>query len=382
MAILLPDPEGPVITGGGTIVPYPPIDDGGNQPELPGTNPTGSVTPYAPSGTFVATRLRQMFSFMPAEAPRRTVYDIGKPAPQISASLFLIRNDTYNTTLRFKFTVPSFLKTDLPLIPVSVTNNPGGPIINPPPPGVPGLPQMELSASEERIVKLRFDVDGVENYIPDNDQHHIETAFKWDVIPLNLNGPVYVRKNLPPLLDPNAPRQIEGPGGPTTEIKPNTPTEPEPPAEPVYTHLYVAVNPEQISLRPLERQSVELDIWIGDENVAPNAKGATKLQFASNSVKWESSRRIILNVDSLSGTGTAQLTGILTGLSDYTATVIKPPINIPQTVWEVVAPPQTAVKGIFGQIVTVPATIKASGKAVVSRTASGLPNTITTILGK
>jgi hypothetical protein len=384
MAILLPDPEGPIITGtgGGTIVPYPPIDDDGNQPELPGTHPTSSMDPYAPSGTFVAKRLRQMFSFTPAEAPRYTVYDIGKPAPQISASLFLIRNDTYNTTLRFNFTVPSFLKTDLPLVPMTGGNNPSGPIIILPPPGAPGLPRMELSASEERIIKVRFDVDGVENYIPDNEQHHIETAFRWDVVPLNLSGPVYVRKNLPPLIDPNLPRQIEGPGGPTTEIKPNLPREPEPPAEPVepvYTHLYVAVTPEQVSLRTLGSQMVELNAWIGDENVAPNAKGALKLQFGSNSVKWESSRRIVLSVDSLSGTGTAKLTGLLTGLSDYTATVVKPPINIPQTVWEIVAPPQTAGRGIIGQIFTVPATIKATGKAVVSRTA--IPNTISTILG-
>lgn len=274
-----------------------------------------------PEGTFRATSVQQMFSFTPEPTGRSIIYSIGVRPDNIRPTVYRIRNNTVNATLQFNFTVPSFLFLDVPI-------------------------QMLLEPQQETLVTVSFNENDARAKSLTTTRNYAE-LFDWEVKPVNVTGPVYVRRNLPTLaysqpgetVPPQAPNlQISAPL--VGQIGGNTGANLD-----LYTTLYFAFDTPRVTMIRGERRGIKVDAWIGGVDVSPLSPGAIPLQFEPNSILWEVSNPSIMEVEGINGSNNATLVAIAPGISEFKAKIVKPPINVIKNRWDLIYNTKTEIRG-------------------------------------
>lgn len=127
------------------------------------------TTPYDdPAGTFRATSVGQMYSFVPLPAEVNITYELG--IPPTFRQTFALRNHTMSHVLKVNITIPSFM---------SISPNPNmflAPL---------GNIQIVLTMNEPNVRTKA--ISGTKNFTE---------GISISIVPMDVNGPVYVRRNL------------------------------------------------------------------------------------------------------------------------------------------------------------------------------------------
>ena len=142
------------------------------------------LPPRDPSGTFRATNISQMYSFVP-EITASWSYDVGK-SPVITPILCAFRNDTVSHTLRVEIiSLPNFVNTDLPTTQINLP--------------VPIIKQgFEVPPLGIVAFLVSFNEAGAKELSTQKDRF-INGELIFDVRPLNVIGQVFVKTDLPSL---------------------------------------------------------------------------------------------------------------------------------------------------------------------------------------
>jgi hypothetical protein len=274
-----------------------------------------------PDNSYRATSVQQMFSFTPEPNSRAIIYSIGVRPDTIRPTTYRIRNNTLNTQLRFTFKVPEFLFLDVPNIM----------IMNPQQETLVTVSFNENNAREKSLTRTRFYSD----------------TFEWDVEPIEVRGPVYIARSLPPvvysqpgeIVPPQAPRvqaaapligQIGGSTGFDVDF---------------YRNLYIALDTPRVTMIKGERRGIKIDAWIGDETVGPSTPGSIPLQFEPNSIMWEVLNPAIMDIEALNGSNNATLVAIAPGISEFKAKIMKPPVNVAKGKWDIIYNSSIEIRG-------------------------------------
>lgn len=270
-----------------------------------------------PDNTFRATSVQQMFSFTPDTSARSIIYHIGVRPDTIAPVTYRVRNNTLNTTLQFTFDVPEFLFLNVPAV-------------------------LEINAQQEVVIIVSFNESDARMKSITRSRFYTD-VFAWDVEPINVNGPVYIVRNLPaislgsgiieaPTMQSAPPLvgQVGGRTGFDTDF---------------FRNLYISLDPMNLSLTKNQRRGVRINAWVGDETVGPSRPGSVPLQFEANSIMWESASPTILDIDTQNAAGSVMLVGITDGTTQFKAKIVKPPINISKSRWDVIYNSQTAIVG-------------------------------------
>ena len=321
---------------------YRPRPEDPTDPQTPdgGGDPTDPQTPDSGGGDgggkreadpVEARKLSDMYSYAPQlwnSKPHHDTHQIGvRPTPIASAS-YTFRNNTVSTDLRIDLTLPTG-STSSSFLSVDSVKGKGGRRRK----FDPKLAQLYLAPLEEQTIIFSFNELGVARDIL-RGSHDINSSLVWNIVPLNVAGPVYIYTDLLDLEDPN--KIPEPPAPPPDEPPPPPPPEPEAPP----THLYLSLSPANPRVPFLGTQTVELIAWAGDEFVAPNIVHAMKLNFAPGSLIWAPQSSTALTIDPLDGSSGAIFRsrsrwrlqyGIRT---TFTVTIIKPPINMTFDEWD------------------------------------------------
>jgi hypothetical protein len=132
--------------------------------------PRYSLDPYIPpEDSFEATAVEEMLSYTYRRS-QFNIYEIGSdrlPEP----TTYIMRNNTVNTPLLIKFIFPDFLKIDT---------------VNP----------ITLNPQQSIVIVLSLNIDALRTKFTLKDTSFQEDI-KWSIQPLNLKGPVYIKRNLP-----------------------------------------------------------------------------------------------------------------------------------------------------------------------------------------
>lgn len=245
-----------------------------------------------PENTFRATSIEQMYSYTPDDASRKIVYSVGiSPTNSIRTTKFKFRNNTVNTTLKFMFSVPSFLKIN-----ESST--------------------VQLKPNQELIIDVILDEIVIKQKSLQSTKNFLE-HFKWTVSPIEVTGPVYVKRNLPALKSVNASTREQ------SSISPSVITNVE------YDTLKIDIDPSSFVLEQGRNRNIKVVALIGK---GFGMRELVELQFDSNSIKWNSSNSDV-EVNSSNASANATVTGIKVGESTITARIVKNPINITPDRW-------------------------------------------------
>ena len=274
-----------------------------------------------PDNTFRATSVQQMFSFTPEPSPRSIVYSIGVRPDNIKSTVYRIRNNTVNASLQFTFTVPSFLFLDVPL-------------------------QLLVEPQQETLVTVSFNENDARGKSLTRTRNYAE-FFNWEVKPVNVTGPVYVRRNLPTLAY-SQPGEIVPPQAPNLQVSSpligqiggNTGANLD-----LYTTLYFSFDTPRVTMIRGERRGIRVDAWIGGADVGPQSPGAIPLQFEPNSILWEVSNPSIMEVEAINGSNNATLVAIAPGISEFKAKIVKPPINVIKNRWDLIYNTKAEIRG-------------------------------------
>jgi len=173
------------------------------------TVPVILVTPYQdPPNTFRATSITDMFRVVPApdkywkdldSLGASFIYDVGL-GPEVRSLIFTFQNRTVSHTLRVTLTLPPYLRSDIGNVfdvpRIMDTTTP--PVVVPDdlPEGVRFYPIIvpetfaPIEGSGKGIINvwISFSEEQAKTYIPGT----FEEAIIVDVVPLNVNGPVFV----------------------------------------------------------------------------------------------------------------------------------------------------------------------------------------------
>jgi hypothetical protein len=279
-------------------------------------------TPFKdPDNSYRATSVQQMFSFTPDPSSRSIIYSIGVRPDAIRPTTYRIRNNTTNAQLQFTFKVPEFLFLSVPHT-------------------------LLINPQDEILVTVSFN----ESYARDKSLTRVRMytdVFEWDVIPINVRGPVYVMRNLPPVIYSQPGESI-----PTQAIRNQA-------ALPAtgqignstgfdvdfYKALYIAFDTPNLTMIRGERRGIKLDAWIGDSSVSPSSPRAIALQFEPNSIIWEVSNPSLMSVEAINGSNNATLVAIAPGTSEFKAKIVKPPVNVLKSKWDLLYNANTEIRG-------------------------------------
>jgi hypothetical protein len=266
------------------------------------------VKPFVdPQNTFRARNVAELYSFSPNAASYQWIYEVGRP-PSIKPLQYKFRNNTVNAVLRFQFYLPEWAETESPTL-------------------------IDMDPQSEIEVTIRFKESDAKNKSTMNSRTFSQ-KLEWFVSPLNVRGPIYVLRNLPPLItinpSPKQDPQLNSPqpqvvlpvGGNSVQVLgPNA-------------KIYAQINPPRASMVVGERMPIQFAIYAGPPDVTPNATNSKQLLFPVNGVIWKSLNQSVAVIDSPNGSVDATLVAINPGIIEINAEIVAPPTNIPLATWQ------------------------------------------------
>jgi hypothetical protein len=266
------------------------------------------VKPFAdPQNTFRARNVTELYSFSPNAASYQWIYEIGRP-PSIKPLQYKFRNNTVNAVLRFQFYLPEWAETESPTL-------------------------IDMDPQSEIVVTIRLKESDAKNKSTMNSRTFSQ-KLEWFVSPLNVSGPIYVLRNLPPLITINPPPkqdpQLNSPqppvvlpvGGNSVQVLGSN------------AKIYAQISPPRASMVVGERMPIQFAIYAGPPDVTPNATNSKQLLFPVNGVIWKSLNQSVAVIDSPNGSVDATLVAINPGIIEINAEIVAPPTNIPLATWQ------------------------------------------------
>jgi hypothetical protein len=303
------------------VVPTQTIQSDGLRPEyIPSTMPQPAVpdplpTPFVrlvrpfqdPSNTFRARSTTEMYSFSPNATNYEWIYEVGK-FPSITPLQYKFRNNTVNTVLRLQLELPEWAETDSPKL-------------------------VDMEPQREIAVNIRFKESDAKMKSTMNSRRFSQ-QLRWFVTPLDVRGPVYVLRNLPPLItinpQPKQDPQLNSSQPPIIlRVGENAEIVLGPNAK-----IYAQINPSRASIVVGERMPIQFAVWAGPQGVTPDATNSKQLLFPVNGVVWKSLNENVAVIDSPNGSANATLVAINPGIIEINAEIVAPPSNIPLVTWQ------------------------------------------------
>jgi hypothetical protein len=285
---------------------------------LPPVSTTYKLEPLSdPKNTFRANTVQDMFSFTPDTSARKIVYHLGVKPINILPTNFKVRNNTLNTTLQFKFNVPEFLFLNVPLT-------------------------LKVKPQQEVIISVSFNERDAQSKSLSSTRLYTDT-FSWSVMPIDVTGPVLVVRNLQSVSSDNlgVPRPLIQSSPPASGIigtRSISDTN-------FFKRLYITVDPMELVLTLNERRTIRLNALVGGTTLDSSRAGAMPLQFEANSILWEVKSTSTADIESQNSAGSAVLTGVSVGRTEFKAKIIKPPINISKNLWDQIYNSQVPISG-------------------------------------
>lgn len=289
----------------------------------PFSNPYVHLTPHVdPENTFRASTTDEMYSFSPSVFDYKWVYDVGK-APNITPITYKFRNNTVNTTLHFQFDIPSWV-----IMSTSKVFN------------------MEPQTNHSII--FSFDEENAKTKSILKEKKFNE-LLQWVVTPQNITGPVFISKELPPLITSNPPT-IQTPEI-TTIPDPLTvqTTEGMQLIDEMTSVIYLKITPSRIVVDRGSSLPIKLEAWIGPDGVEPSVTNYKELVFPKNGIKWYSSNDALAMVESINASNHANLIAYNNGVTEIVAEILSSPTNISAYAWQTAMKNKVAGTNIFFQ---------------------------------
>lgn len=266
------------------------------------------VRPFQdPANTFRARSVTEMYSFSPNAGGYEWIYEVGRP-PTIAPLQYKFRNNTVNSVLRFQFELPEWAETDSPKL-------------------------IDMDPQTEMMVTVRFKESDAKMKSTMNSRRFSQ-QLRWYVTPLDVRGPVYVLRNLPPLVtvnpSPKQDPQLNSPQPPVVlQVGGNSELVLDPNAR-----IYAQINPPRASMVVGERMPIQFAIWAGPPGVTPDQTNSKQLLFPVNGVIWKSLNENVAVIDSPNGSVNATLVAINPGIIEISAEIVAPPANVSLVAWQ------------------------------------------------